>query len=452
MKPLSHPRRKQWLGRLAAFALLGAAGCQVGDPVPHPDNMLLGGNLTLVKHDETGGSGGLFEWPDWEWRDFDVLGIWPKPAPDVPPSDAVMLQGDDNKLVKAPTVDTLKARMALAHERFNAKDYAHAEKVFHRIADNEKNPPKMVEEAKYFEAECCYNQDVCGHSWPKAADTYMDLMNKFPRNEYRNLALARLYEIADAWLEDTRQEMREYKEKENGQRWVVVPRFISLDNKKPFLDREGRAIQLLEAVRYGDINGPLADKALFLCGSVKFFNEDYKEADYYFSELSNKHVDAKTDKIAENATRLAIIAKHMSTGGADYDGRKVAEARILVQEALNRYPNLNESDDHGNKFLDNQLVSITAQQAEKDYKMGEFYERIGHPGSAIWQYELVIRRYHKMEPYYSDAVKRRDEIQKKMDQNKLAEPEPAPPRNPGRPAIEQAPPPRVLPPDMGPGR
>ncbi len=84
----------------------------------------------------------------------------------------------------------------------------------------------------------------------------------------------------------------------------------------------------------------------------------------------------------------------MSTGGADYDGRKVAEARMLVQEALNRYPDLNEADDKGNKFLDNQLLSITAQQAAKDFKMGEFYERIGHPGSAYWQYELVIRRYH----------------------------------------------------------
>ena len=31
------------------------------------------------------------------------------------------------------------------------------------------------------------------------------------------------------------------------------------------------------------MTGPLADKALFLTGSVKFFNEDYKDADSYFT-------------------------------------------------------------------------------------------------------------------------------------------------------------------------
>ena len=95
-------------------------------------------------------------------------------------------------------------------------------------------------------------------------------------------------------------------------------------------------------------------------------------------------------------------------------------------------------------------MDITAQQAEKDYKMGEFYERIGHPGAAVWQYELVMRRYRGTEPYYSDAVKRCGEIRKKMDKEQLVEPTPTPPRNLGH-ATEQAPAPRALPPDLGPG-
>ena len=273
--------------------------------------------------------GSWFEWSDWEWEDFDLFGLLPKSAPGHSATDAMpsSCKATITRRSRRRRRLSVEARLALAQERFQAKDYVHAVKIFHRVADNEKNPPKLVQEAKFHEAECHYFLD----EWPKAADTYMDLMNKFPRNAYRIQALTRMYEIADFWLEDTRQEMREYKEKENGQRWFVTPRFVSFETKKPLLDREGRAIQLLEAVRYGDINGPMADKALFLCGSVQFFNENYKEADYYFSELSKKHVDTKTDKMAENATRLAIIAKHMSTGGADYDGRKVAEARILVQ-------------------------------------------------------------------------------------------------------------------------
>src|SRR5262249_43367177 len=36
---------------------------------------------------------------------------------------------------------------------------------------------------------------------------------------------------------------------------------------------------------------------------------------------------------------------------------------------------------------------IDLQQAEKDYKIAEFYRHTGHPGSAYFYYELVRRRY-----------------------------------------------------------
>src|SRR5581483_3749695 len=136
-----------------------------------------------------------------------------------------------------------------------------------------------------------------------------------------------------------------------------------------------------------DITGPLADKALFLAGGVKFYREDYREADHYFTQLVDHHPNSP---LAPQAIELAIISKSMSTGGPDYDGRKVAEARILVDTALRSYPEL-ARDRAG--FLERQLGSITYQQAQKDYKTAEFYRRTGHPGSAYFYYEIVRRRY-----------------------------------------------------------
>src|SRR5262249_16324574 len=40
-----------------------------------------------------------------------------------------------------------------------------------------------------------------------------------------------------------------------------------------------------------------------------------------------------------------------------------------------------------------QILNITYQQAEKDYKMADFYRRTDHPGSAYFYFELVRRRY-----------------------------------------------------------
>src|SRR5262249_29366804 len=164
--------------------------------------------------------------------------------------------------------------------------------------------------------------------------------------------------------DDTRTEMEQTKEEKEGKRWVVWPEFMHpIDKTKPFFDEEGRALEKLEQVRYNDMTGPLADKALFLSGSIKFFRKDYREADHYYSQLVEMHPNSP---FATQALKLAIISKQMSTGGAAYDGRKVAEARRLVDSAWRNYPELatKEAD-----FLNRQLYSISMQQAAKDYEV-----------------------------------------------------------------------------------
>src|SRR5205085_1453556 len=188
---------------------------------------------------------------------------------------------------------------------------------------------------------------------------------------YREQAIQHMFDIANYWLVDTRKEMEEEREKREGKRWFVWPRFMSTDKTKPFLDREGRAVEKLEQVRLFDISGPLADRALFMAGTVKLYNENYREADHYFSQIHKSHPNSP---LAPQAIELAIFCKHMSTGGSDYDGRKVTEARQLVQAAFRQYPKL---ADEKRDFLDRQLQGITLQQAEKDFKMGELYRRLG---------------------------------------------------------------------------
>src|SRR5262249_36217102 len=144
----------------------------------------------------------------------------------------------------------------------------------------------------------------------------------------------------------------------------------------------------------------------------------WREADYYFTQVWEKH---NKSEVAEKALQLAIISKQRSTGGSDYDGRKCAEARVLVDSALRNFPAMNE-----NNFLTNQLTSITLQQAEKDFKMAEFWQRTGHPGAALFYYEIVIRRYPGSK-FDEKAAKARDEILAKLDKEPPpTEPSPTP--------------------------
>src|SRR5262249_37855661 len=167
------------------------------------------------------------------------------------------------------------AELQGAHELFRRGDYAKAEKLYHKIADNKKNSPVVAEEARYYEAECLRLQQ----EYPKAADTYNQRLDDFHIGATRDQAMEREFEIANYWLEDTREEIRREKEKKDGKRWLVMPAsFVHVEKTKPLFDEEGRAVEKLEQIVINDLNGSRADEALFLLGSVKFYREDYKEA------------------------------------------------------------------------------------------------------------------------------------------------------------------------------
>src|SRR6185437_6860437 len=97
------------------------------------------------------------------------------------------------------------------------------------------------------------------------------------------------------------------KERREGKRWVVWPRFVSTDKRKPLIDREGRAVERLKDVAtYEGKGGVYADKAMYLCGYIAWFNEDFSEADQEFSELNKRFPDSP---YAPYAIELAIKAK-----------------------------------------------------------------------------------------------------------------------------------------------
>jgi tetratricopeptide (TPR) repeat protein len=303
-----------------------------------------------------------------------------------PPAEAIYRAGHWEEDA-APQPGTLAGDLASTKVLFNQGQYAEAGKMFHWLqgrAEREKNAD-AYEECVFYEAECLYAQG----EYPKARELYHQLLSPEkgnPSSRFRNEAVQRQFDIANNWLDVTRQEMRDWKEYEEGRRWVVVPRVVSFDKEKPFLDAEGHALKACEAVYVQDPSGPRAAEALYRAGGVAFFRERYDEADNYYSTLVDQF--PKTPQ-APHALELAIQSKIHVTGGSEYDGRKLAEARQFVDTALRHYPELKDRRD----FLERTLISINEQQAEKDFGIAEFYRRTKHSGSAYFYYELVRRRY-----------------------------------------------------------
>jgi hypothetical protein len=131
----------------------------------------------------------------------------------------------------------------------------------------------------------------------------------------------------------------------------------------------------------------------------------------------------------------------MSTGGPDYDGRKTAEARNLVQAAFRSYPQLAEQK---RGFLERQMEGINLQQAEKDFNTAEFYKRTGHPGAAYFYYKLVEQRYPQMEIAKKAAQKAEEVRAKAAKENGGVLPGPQSP-SPGVPTVPYMNQPPLLP-------
>jgi outer membrane protein assembly factor BamD (BamD/ComL family) len=360
--------------------------------------------------------------------------IKPPPTPP-PPVESFVLRDGSLTAEPQPKDKTVDAELAGADEYFRHEDYTKAEKLYHHVANNDKNNAYAIQKALYYEAESLRLQG----NLPKAADTYANLLKNHPVNPYKDLATQHIYEIATYWLNDTWDEVRESQEKREGKRWMVWPRFVSLDKRKPLVDREGRATERLNDVSIYESRGPYADKALYLCGYVAWFKEDYVEADQRFTTLTKQYPESP---YAPYAIELAIKAKLMSTGGELYDGRKVADARKLVDDAL-RMPGVTEEKKQDLLKL---LACITAHQAEKDYQMAEFWRRTGHPGSAYFYYEIVRRRYPGTDAA-ERATRRMMEIYNKMAQDQREKLGPPPEGSDGRPSELLPPPKRV---DNGP--
>jgi outer membrane protein assembly factor BamD (BamD/ComL family) len=277
--------------------------------------------------------------------------------------------------------------LLIAEDLYLLRDWKRAGKLFGLVAEDQHNPPMYAEKARFYEGECELMQD----KYADAMATYNRLIKDFAYGLYREKALRRMFDIANYWLDDTRLQFDMEQQKADGKRSFVPWNFVHFEKTKPLLDEEGSALKYLEIVFYNDPTGPNADKALFMAGYVYFRRSNFREADQIFSALvENIDKQGKKSDYRDRALEMAILAKRNCVDGPDYDPRKATESLKLVQQARLTSPEL--ANKQGN-WLDQQVEEVRYMQAEKDYAIGEFYRRTGHPASAWFYYELVRRRY-----------------------------------------------------------
>jgi outer membrane protein assembly factor BamD (BamD/ComL family) len=341
-----------------------------------------------------------------------------RPDPPAPTGEGLVLKGGKLEKEKKPDTGTAAAELEAAKELYQKGEYAKAEKIFAKVADNKKNAAQSQEEGRFFQGDCQRLQA----QYPAAVGTFKAQLKDFPSGAYQQKALQHLFDIANYWLDETRAVMKAKIEQQEGKRSFVMPvAFVHFDKTKPLFDEEGSALGALELVYLNDPTGPLGEKALWYIGNVRYYHEDFQDADYYFGQIVKNYPNGE---FAPKAIELSIICKQMATGGPEYDARKLSEATKLINVAMKSYPELASQK---SEFLHRQVFSINMQLAAKDFEVAKFYERTKHPGAAYFCYEIVRRRYPGSK-YAEDATKRmnvlRERAQKELRKDASKEPPP----------------------------
>ncbi len=219
----------------------------------------------------------------------------------------------------------------------------------------------LAEDAMFLEGESFFFAD----RYVQANRAFEGLVADYSGSRYLDRAEQRRYSIALYWL----------KLKKNGASVALN------DPKRPKFALAGEARRILHRIRIDDPTGKLADDATFALGKAYLEAKRYEEAADTFSYL-RKDYPGSTFQFKSRMLELESLLK--SYKGPDYDGTPLVEAEKLRKQIAMQFP---DKAGENQKILAQQSSLITNQLAQRDFEVGQFYERRGENRAAKLYYE-----------------------------------------------------------------
>jgi tetratricopeptide (TPR) repeat protein len=163
-------------------------------------------------------------------------------------------------------------------------------------------PDSGVEEDALWQlGECQFFTD----QYPKAEDTYDELVKKYSNTRHIDRIAQRQFVIAQYWIALDRAHRLP----------VIVPNLV--DRSRPLFDTRGRALKAYDHVRINDPRGSLADDSIMAQANAHFLDRQWMDADYFYGLLRSEYPDSE---FLLQAHLLGIQAKMRAYQGPGYEG------------------------------------------------------------------------------------------------------------------------------------
>lgn len=130
---------------------------------------------------------------------------------------------------------------------------------------------------------------------------------------------------------------------------------------------------------------PTAEQALRLKADYHYLNGEFQEAEQAYARLVRDFPRGRYPKIAMLRSGQSALARFP---GVDFDDADLLEAEIYLGDFQQRYP-----DDAAESNVPQIISNLHERRAEKDYRVGQFYERTKSPDAAIFYYRQIEDRW-----------------------------------------------------------
>ena len=240
-----------------------------------------------------------------------------------------------------------------------------------RIASANWPDSKLAEDSIYFEGESYF----FGDRYVQSNRAFEKLIAKYSGTMHLDMAEHRRYAIAVYWLQ--------LAEKSS------LPSFN--DPKRPKTGVASEARRVLHRIRIDDPTGKLADDATLALGKAFMQAQSYYEAADTFEDLRRNYPGSKHQLTSH---MLELDARLNAYQGKDYDDTPLRKADELMKSIVRQFPKESEEQ---LPYLEKQAALIRSQIAERDYSLGQYFEKRGENRAAQIYYEQVAEDFENTE-------------------------------------------------------
>ncbi len=148
---------------------------------------------------------------------------------------------------------------------------------------------------------------------------------------------------------------------------------------------EDLALQILDEISADHPDSRLAELAVKTKADHLFRTGEHALAELEYSRMMREYPRSRYDQYSLGRAAESALA---SFGGVDYDEAALVEAQERYVDYRTRYPA--SADREGVGLI---LDSIRESRAEKEFVIGQYYEKTDHVGSAVFYYKELRKAF-----------------------------------------------------------